>query len=158
MPHGFEMKEDAERFLQEVRDRLAQFGLELHPEKTLLIEFRRNAVQSRESRGEGKPETFNFLGFTRMCGKNRKTGYFVVRRKAVKKRMRAKLQALKEELRQRMHDPIVTTGQWLQSVVRGCFQYYAVPGNTTSLGVFRDRLLGHWRQVLSRRSQKRLPN
>jgi RNA-directed DNA polymerase len=155
---GFELKEDAERFLLEVRERLAQFGLELHPEKTRLIEFGRNAAQNRDGRGEGKPETFDFLGFTHMCGKNRKTGYFVVRRKTVKKRMRAKLQALKEELRQRMHDPIVTTGKWLQSVVRGYYQYYAVPGNTGSLGVFRDRLLGRWRHVLSRRSQQRLPN
>jgi len=154
---GFELKEDADRFLREIRERLAKFSLELHPEKTRLIEFGRNAAQNRERRGEGKPETFDFLGFTHMCGKNGKTGYFVVKRKTVKKRMRAKLQALKEELRQRMHDPIVETGKWLQTVLRGYYQYYAVPGNTASLGVFRDRLLGQWRHALSRRSQKRLP-
>jgi RNA-directed DNA polymerase len=155
---GFELKEDAERFLREVRERLAQFGLELHPEKTRLIEFGRNAVRNRESRGEGKPGTFDFLGFTHMCGKNRKTGYYEVKRKTVKKRMRAKLRALKEELRKRMHQPVAATGKWLQTVVRGYFQYYAVPGNTGSLGVFRDRLLVQWWQVLSRRSQKRLPS
>ncbi len=155
---GFELKEEAERFLRELRERLAKFGLELHPEKTRLIEFGRHAAQHRESRGEGKPETFDFLGFTHMCGKNRKTGYFVVKRKTVKKRMRAKLLALKDELWLRMHEPIAETGEWLQTVVRGYYQYYAVPGNTVSLGVFRERLLGHWRHVIRRRSQKRRPN
>ena len=155
---GFELKEEAERFLREVKERLAKFGLELHPEKTRLIEFGRNAARNRERRGEGKPETFDFLGFTHRCEKNGKTGYFVVRRKTVKKRMRTKLQALKEELRKRMHNPIVETGKWLQSVVRGYYQYYAVPGNKASLGVFRERLLKHWRFVILRRSQKRLPN
>jgi len=154
---GFELKEDAERFMRELRERLAKFGLELHPDKTRLIEFGRFAAPNREGRGKGKPETFDFLGFTHMCGKNRKTGYFDVKRKTVKKRMRAKLQVLKEELRQRMHEPIVETGKWLETVVRGYYQYYAVPGNTGSLGVFRDRLLGQWRHVLSRRSQQRLP-
>jgi len=155
---GFELKEDAERFLEEVRERLAKFGLELHPEKTRLIEFGRKAAQSREGRGEGKPETFDFLGFTHICGKNRKTGYFEVRRKTVKKRMRAKLQALKEELRQRMHEPLAETGKWLQSVVRGYFQYYAIPGNTGSLSRFRERLTRLWWQNIRRRSQKRQPD
>lgn len=108
---GFELKEEAERFLRELRERLAKFGLEVHPEKTRLIEFGRYAAQNREGRGQGKPETFDFLGFTHMCGMTRKTGYFVVRRKTVKKRMRAKLQALKEELRKRMHAPIAETGE-----------------------------------------------
>ena len=155
---GFELKEEAERFLRELQERLEQFGLELHSEKTRRIEFGRYAAPNRASRGEGKPETFDFLGFTHMCGKNGKTGYFVVRRKTVKKRMRAKLQALKEELRRRMHEPLAETGKWLQTVVRGHNQYYAVPGNTASLGVFRERLLGLWRHVIRRRSQKRPPN
>jgi RNA-directed DNA polymerase len=124
---GFKLKEEAERFLRELRERLAQFGLELHPEKTRLIEFGRNAAQNREGCGERKPETFDFLGFTHICGKNGKTGCFVVNRKTVKKRMRAKLQALKEELRQRMHEPIVETGKWLKTVVRGYYQYHAIP-------------------------------
>jgi len=155
---GFERKEEAVRFLRELRERLTRFGLELHPEKTRLIEFGRYAGPNRERRGEGKPETFDFLGFTHMCGKNGKTGYFVVRRKTAKKQMRAKLQALKEELRLRMHEPLAETGKWLQTVIRGYNQYYAVPGNTASLGVFRERLLALWRHVIRRRSQKRPPN
>ncbi len=155
---GFERKEEAERFLRDLRERLAKFGLELHPEKTRLIEFGRHAASNRERRGEEKPETFDFLGFTHMCGKNGKTGYFVIRRKTVKKRMRAKLQAIKTELRRRMHEPLAETGKWLQSIVRGYYQYHAIPGNSTSLGLFRERLLRHWRHVIRRRSQKRPPN
>jgi group II intron reverse transcriptase/maturase len=154
---GFEHKDEAERFLGELRERLGKFGLELHPEKTRLIEFGRYAAANRGRRGEGKPETFDFLGFTHMCGRNGKTGYFVVGRKTVKKRMRAKLQAVKAELRRRMHAPIVETGAWLESVVRGYFQYHAVPGNTASLGIFRERLTRLWWQTLRRRSQKRRP-
>lgn len=155
---GFEHKEEAVRFLRELRERLLKFGLELHPEKTRLIEFGRLAATNRERCGEGKPETFDFLGFTHMCGKNAKTGYFVVRRKTVKKRMRAKLQAVKAELRRRMHEPLAQTGEWLQSVVRGYFQYHAVPGNTVSLSLFRERLARLWRHVIRRRSQKRRLN
>jgi RNA-directed DNA polymerase len=155
---GFELKEEAERFLRELRERLAKFGLDLHPEKTRLIEFGRYAVPNREGRGQGKPETFDFLGFTHMCGKNRKTGYFVVQRKTVKKRMRAKLQALKEELRKRMHEPIAETGEWLKTVVRGYFQYHAIHGNTASLGTFRKRLSRLWRNVIRRRGQLGRPN
>ena len=155
---GFEHKEEAERFLGELRERLGRFGLELHPEKTRLIELGRYAAANRERRGEGKPETFDFLGFTHMCGKNGKTGYFVVRRKTVAKRMRAKLQAVKEELRKRMHAPLVETGEWLEKVVRGYYRYHAVPENLASLGLFRERLLRLWRHVIRRRSQKRPPN
>lgn len=155
---GFERKEEAERFLRELRERLAKFGLELHSEKTRLIEFGRFAASNREKRGEGKPETFDFLGFTHMCGKNGKTGYFVVCRKTVKKRLRAKLQAVKEELRKRMHEPIGETGKWLEKVVRGYYRYHAVPENLASLGLFRERLLRLWRHVIRRRSQKRPPN
>jgi RNA-directed DNA polymerase len=155
---GFERKEEAEQLLREVRERLARFGLELNTEKTRLIEFGRYAEPNRERRGEGKPETFDFLGFTHMCGKNGKTGYFVVRRKTVKKRMRAKLQAIKAELRRRMHRPLAETGKWLQKVVRGYYQYFAVPSNKPSLGLFRERLLRLWRLVIRQRSQKRPPN
>ena len=129
------------------------FGLELHPDKTRRIEFGRFAEENRKRRGEGKPETFDFLGFTHISGKNR-LGYFTVRRKTIRKRMRAKLRQLKQELQRRMHDPIAQTGRWLQSVVQGYFNYYAVPGNLDSLGVFRERLLGLWWRRLRRRSQK----
>jgi RNA-directed DNA polymerase len=155
---GFEHKEEAERFLVEIKERLAKFGLELHPEKTRLIEFGRYALTNRKSRGGGKPETFDFLGYTHICGKNRKTGYFEVRRKTVKKRMRAKLQAIKGELRRRMHEPIAQTGEWLQTVVKGYYQYHAVPGNIATLGVFDERLKRLWRHVIVRRSQKRRHN
>jgi RNA-directed DNA polymerase len=155
---GFKHKDDAERFLREARERLAKFGLELHPEKTRLIEFGRFAATDREKRGEGKPETFDFLGFTHICGKNGKTGYFEVKRKTVKKRMQAKLQVIKVELRKRMHDPLVQTGEWLESVVRGYFQYHAVPGNTGSLNVFRERLVRIWRHVIRRRSEMHRPS
>jgi len=155
---GFEHREEAERFLREVRERLAKFGLELHPAKTRLIEFGRFAAANREKRGKGKPETFDFLGFTHACGKNGKTGRFIVGRKTVKKRMRAKLKALKQELRTRMHRPIADTGDWLQKVVRGYYQYHAVPGNTDRLGVFRERLIRLWRCAIRRRSQKHRPD
>jgi RNA-directed DNA polymerase len=151
---GFEHKEDAERFLSEVRERLAQFGLELHTEKTRLLEFGRYAASDRERRGGGKPETFDFLGFTHICGKNGKTGYFAVRRKTVKKRLRAKLLAIKAELGKRMHEPIAPTGEWLKSVVRGYYQYHAIPGNTYALKQFRERLTRLWWNVLRRGSQQ----
>jgi RNA-directed DNA polymerase len=155
---GFERREDAERFLRELRERLARFGLELHPEKTRLIEFGRYAEERRRRRGAGKPETFDFLGFTHMCGRARKTGYFVLRRQTINKRMRAKLAALKAELRVRMHDPMRQTGAWLQTVVRGYLQYHAIPGNTPRLNTFRERLRRLWRHHIRRRGQKRRPN
>jgi len=155
---GFERREDAERFLRELRERLAKFGLELHSEKTRLIEFGRYAEVRRRRRGEGKPETFDFLGFTHMCGRARKTGSFVVRRKTVSKRMRAKLAAIKAELRARMHDPVRQTGAWLQTVVRGYFQYHAIPGNTPSLCAFRERVRRLWRHTIRRRGQQHRPN
>jgi group II intron reverse transcriptase/maturase len=150
---GFQYQTDADRFLANLRKRLAMFGLELHPDKTRRIEFGRFAEENRKRRGEGKPETFDFLGFTHISGKNR-LGYFTVRRKTIRKRMRAKLRQLKQELHWRMHDPIAETGRWLQSVVQGYFNYYAVPGNLDSLGAFRERLLGLWWRRLRRRSQK----
>ena len=128
--------------------------MELHPDKTRRIEFGRYAERDREQRGEGKPETFDFLGFTHISGKNRK-GTFTVRRMTIRKRMRAKLQQIKQQLRKRMHDPVAQTGTWLKSVVQGYFNYYAVPGNTDSLNAFRTQVNRFWRWTLLRRSQKR---
>ncbi len=126
---GFEHRTDAERFLAEWKDRVQKFGLELHPDKTRLIEFGRHAAEHRKQRGEGKPEVFNFLGFTHLCGKTRKTGQFIVKRKTIPKRLSAKLSELKGELRRRWHQPVVEVGAWLRSVVQGYFNYHAVPGN-----------------------------
>ena len=151
---GFQHQTEADRFLENFRERLGKFGLELHPDKTRRIEFGRFAEQNRERRGEGKPETFDFLGFTHISGKNG-LGRFMVRRTTIRKRMRAKLRQVKQQLRERMHDPVPQTGQWLKSVVQGYFNYYAVPGNLASLGVFRDRVLALWWRTIRRRSQKR---
>ena len=154
---GFEHREEAERFLEQLRERLAKFGLELHAEKTRLIEFGRHAESNRRKRGEGKPETFDFLGFTHICARARKTGYFVVRRQTAGKRVRAKLRQLKRQLRQRMHDEMAQTGKWIESVVRGYYLYHAVPGNMPTLAQFRERLLRLWRHTLRRRGQKHRP-
>src|SRR5437588_7886909 len=154
---GFQYQRDADRFLENLRERLAKFGLELHPDKTRRIEFGRFAEENRKRRGEGKPETFDFLGFKHISGKN-SLGRFTVRRTTIRKRMRSKLRELKQELHRRMHDPVPQTGGWLKSVVQGYFNYYAVPGNLESLAVFRNRLLGLWWRTLRRRSQQhRLP-
>src|SRR6202162_3258453 len=150
---GFQYQTDADHFLENLRERLGKFGLELHPDKTRRSVFGRFAEQNRERRGEGRPETFDFLGFTHISGKNG-LRRFMVRRTTIRKRMRAKLRQIKQQLHKRMHDPVPQTGQWLKSVVQGYFNYYAVPGNLTSLGVFRDRLLGLWWRALRRRSQK----
>jgi RNA-directed DNA polymerase len=151
---GFENRMEAERFLEAFRERLAQFGLELHAEKTRLIEFGRLAAQNRKQRGQGKPETFTFLGFTHYCGKRRKTGTFIVWRKTAKKRMTAKLRFIKAELRYRMHAPVASVGEWLRKVVSGYYRYHAVPGNLEQMRVFRRRLCRLWCRVLGRRSQK----
>jgi len=151
---GFESRTEAVRFLEEFRNRLAKFGLQLHPEKTRLIEFGRFAAQNRKQRGEGKPETFTFLGFTHYCGKLRSTGAFTVWRKTAKKRLAAKLQAIKAELRRRMHSPPAAVGAWLQKVTLGYYQYHAVPGNLPQLKIFIARLGRLWRLVLMRRSQR----
>jgi RNA-directed DNA polymerase len=150
---GFENRAEAERFLEAFKERLAKFGLELNAEKTRLIEFGRFAAPNREQRGEGKPETFTFLGFTHYCGKRRGNGAFIVWRKTAKKRMVAKLRAIKAELRYRMHEPIASVGAWLQKVVVGYYQYHAVPGNLDRLRIFGQRLRRVWRLILSRRSQ-----
>jgi group II intron reverse transcriptase/maturase len=151
---GFERQDDAERFLEQLRERLRVFGLELHPEKTRLIEFGRYAAERREKRGEGKPETFNFLGFTHICGTNYKTGKFTVRRKTIGKRMAAKLKQIGVELRKQMHESPKATGQWLAQVVRGYFQYHAIPGNWDRLKAFRNEVMRRWLRTLRRRSQR----
>jgi group II intron reverse transcriptase/maturase len=151
---GFQYREEAERFLEQLRERMGKFGLELHPEKTRLIEFGRYATERRRKHGEGKPETFNFLGFTHICGTSRKTGYFNVQRKTIGKRMAAKLRDIKVKLRQRMHERIAGTATWLQSVVRGYFQYHAIPGNEATLKSFRQGVLRLWMRQLRRRSQR----
>jgi len=150
---GFQAQAEADRFLEDLRERLGKFGLELHPDKTRRIEFGRHAEQDRKRRGEGKPETFDFLGFTHISGKNRK-GYFTVKRRTIAKRLRAKLQEIKQHLRRRRHEPVARTGEWLQSVVQGYFLYHAVPGNLDSLGTFRTRLPRLWRTQLLHRSQR----
>jgi len=151
---AFEHREDAERFWADLRDRLATFGLELNAEKTRLIEFGRHAARNREARGLGKPETFQFLGFTHICGKTRKTGRFKLKRITDRKRVRAKLHLLKGEMRRRMHLPIPEQGRWLASVLRGHYQYYAVPDNSEALNAFRKGLIRHWLRSLRRRSQR----
>jgi len=152
---GFENRAEAERFLEQFRERLAKFGLELHPEKTRLIEFGRFAASNRRRRGQGKPETFTFLGFTHYCGKRRKDGAFTVWRETAKKRMVAKVQAIKLELTRRRHEPIALVGEWLRKVITGYYQYHAVPGNLPRLNLFRWRLRWVWWRALSRRGQRR---
>ena len=151
---GFQNRMEAERFLKEFRERLAKFGLELHAEKTRLIEFGRFAVENRKRRGEGKPETFTFLGFTHYCGKRRKDGAFIIWRETAKKRLVAKLKAIKLELKRRRHEPTASTGAWLRKVTTGYYQYHAVPGNLVRLQLFRWRLRWIWWRALSRRSQR----
>jgi RNA-directed DNA polymerase len=150
---GFEHQADAQRFLGDLRERFANFALELHPGKTRLIEFGRFAARARAARGDGKPETFDFLGFTHMCGKTKSGGYWL-KRKTISKRMRAKLAGVKDQLQRRRHQPIPVQGQWLASVVRGHVAYYAVPGNTTAVAAFRTQATRHWRKALRRRSQR----
>jgi RNA-directed DNA polymerase len=149
---GFEHEDDARRFLDALRERLKGFALSLHPEKTRLIEFGRFAAENRKRRALGKPETFNFLGFTFICGKSRR-GKFLVKRKSRRDRMRAKLQAIKEELQRYMHRPIPEQGKWLKQVVTGYFNYHAVPTNSRALAAFRYFVIELWRRTLQRRSQ-----
>jgi group II intron reverse transcriptase/maturase len=151
---GFQHRAEAERFLGEFRDRLAKFGLEVQAEKTRLIQFGRFAALNRRERGQGKPETFTFLGFTHYCGTRRSDGSFIIWRKTAKKRMAAKLLALKAELRRRMHEPISRVGEWVQKVLTGYYQYHAIPGNLDQVSLFRHRLRRLWRTVLRRRSQR----
>jgi group II intron reverse transcriptase/maturase len=150
---GFQSEADAKRFLAELAERFRKFSLELHPDKTRLLEFGPFAARNRKRRGEGKPETFDFLGFTHICGKKRSNGRFTVLRQTIRKRMQAKLNSVKAELRQRMHAPIQDTGKWLRSVVSGHFRYYGVPMNRHALKKFRFRIGWLWHRALSRRSQ-----
>ena len=150
---GFEHREDAERFLHDLRERFAKFALELHPEKTRLIEFGRHAALDRQRRGDGRPETFDFLGFTHICAKT-KRGRFKLKRITITKRMRAKLQEVKEELKRRRHLPVPEQGQWLASVVQGHLNYYAVPDNIDAVAAFRTQVARHWYRALRRRSQR----
>src|SRR5438552_7828058 len=150
---GFEHEADARRFLDMMRERFVGFSLSLHPDKTRLIEFGRHVAVKRERRGLGKPETFSFLGFIFISGKSRR-GKFQIKRKTRPDRMRAKLQAIKQELRRRMHQPIPTQGQWLKRVVTGYLNYHAVPTNGRALVTFRFRVIDLWIRTLRRRSQK----
>jgi len=150
---GFEHQADAQRFLTDLRERLAKFGLELHPDKTRLIEFGRHAARRRAARGVGKPETFDFLGFTHLCGKT-KTGRFWLRRITISKRMRVKLREVNDHLKRCRHRPIPVQGQWLRAVVQGHLAYYAVPGNTDAVAAFRTQVTRHWYKALRRRSQR----
>jgi RNA-directed DNA polymerase len=149
---GFEFKDEAERFWAELKERMQKFQLELHPEKTRLIEFGRHAAKNRKRAGLGKPETFSFLGFTHICGKT-KRGRFLVLRQTIRKRMQAKLQEVKAELRRRMHDPVPEVGAWLKSVVGGHFRYFGVPGNGHAMAYFRFTVSNLWHHALCRRSQ-----
>jgi RNA-directed DNA polymerase len=150
---GFNSKADAEQFRAELTERMRKFNLELHPEKTRLLEFGPFAIDQRQWRGEGKPETFNFLGFTHICVKKRSNGRFTVLRQTIRKRLQTKLNEVKAELQRRMHEPIPEQGKWLQAVVRGHIQYYGVPLNQHALWIFRFQVGGLCHRALSRRSQ-----
>ena len=150
---GFQVKSDAEQFWAELTERFRKFALELHPVKTRLLEFGPFAVANRKRRGEGKPATFNFLGFTHICGKKRSNGMFTVVRQTIRKRLQAKLSEVKTELRRRLHHPVPEVGQWLRSVVSGHFRYYGVPMNAPALHIFRFQIGWLWHRALSRRSQ-----
>jgi len=151
---GFEHRWEAERFHKELAERFAKFKLKLHPEKTRLIEFGYWAANNRKRRGAGKPETFNFLGFTHICGQKRSNGMFTVYRRTMSKRKRAKLKEVKTELRKRMHQRVTEVGKWLRSVVEGHNRYYGVPSNQQSLASFRFHVARYWYRTLRRRSQK----
>ena len=150
---GFQHKADAERFLHDLRERLAKFALTLHPDKTRLIEFGRFAASNREERGEDRPETFNFLGFTHRCAKRRSDGRFTVIRTTMTKRLGATVQRIGQALKENRALPIDQQGRWLASVIRGWLNYHAVPGNSGAIHAFKDRIIDAWRRALSRRSQ-----
>ena len=150
---GFQYRTDAERFFRELQQRMQQFALELHPEKTRLIEFGRFAVQNRKRVGLGAPETFSFLGFVHICRVHR-SGKFRVQRQTIQKRMSAKLREIKVELLRRRHQPLPEQGRWLHQVVRGYFAYHGVPGNEKRLRTFRDQVARLWLRALQRRGQR----
>ena len=150
---GFQHHHEARRFLSELRERLAKFGLELHSDKTRLLEFGRNAASDRERRGERKPETFDFLGFTHYCGQTRR-GQFQVKRRTMLRCMLRKLAELKVELRRRLHSSVPEVGKWLGSVLKGHHRYYGVPDNYASLARFQRAAIKLWYRSLRRRSQR----
>jgi hypothetical protein len=150
---GFQNRSDAERFRDELQERLHKFNLELHADKTRLIEFGRYADERRAKRGEGRPETFDFLGFTHICGKTRR-GRFMVLRQTIRKRRVAKLAEIRAQLRRRLHWPAWEVGQWLRSVLQGYYRYYAVPRNYPALRIFYTEVVRLWYRSLRRRSQK----
>ena len=150
---GFHSQADADQFRAELTERMQKFNLELHPEKTRLLEFGPFAIDQRKWRGEGKPETFNLLGFTHICVKKKSNGRFTVLRQTIRKRLQTKLNEVKTELRRRMHAPVPEQGKWLRAVVGGHFRYYGVPMNQPALALFRFRVGWYWHRSLSRRSQ-----
>lgn len=150
---GFQHRHEAERFLGELTGRLADFALQLHPDKTRLIEFGRHAATNRKGRGLGKPEVFDFLGFTHICGRSRK-GRFQLRRQSRRDRLRTKLREIRDSLWQHRHAPIEEQGSWLRHVMTGWFAYHAVPVNGSSLQIFRNTVIWHWRRALRRRGQR----
>ena len=155
---GFEHQQDAERFLADLSARLAEFGLGLHPDKTRLIEFGRNAIANHRSRGLGKPKTFDFLGFTHYCATRRSGSGFVLGRTPIRSRMQTKLREIKKQLRATRHDGIEAQGQWLAKVLRGWLAYYAVPMSAPAITAFRHHLIERWLRAVRRRGQKhRLP-
>jgi RNA-directed DNA polymerase len=155
---GFQYRHEAERFLKELRERLQKFGLALHPDKTRLLEFGRFAARDRQQRGARKPETFHFLGFTHYCARMCRSGSFNVKRKTMSKRLQAKLRQVRQTLLRQRHQPIPRQGQWLQAVVRGYYNYHAIPGNIAALDSFRTQAVRAWLSALRRRSQRsRLP-
>ncbi len=151
---GFQYRHEAERFLAALRERFAEYGLELHNEKTRLIEFGRFAESNRAKRGEGKPETFNFLGFTHICSRTRKGDCFTIQRKTIAERLRAKIKGVREAIIRKRHEPVPEQGAWLRSVVQGHFNYFAVPGNKRAIDAFRTEVIKAWLFALRRRSQK----
>ncbi len=151
---GFQYRNDAEAFQYALGQRMQKFGLELNTEKTRLIEFGRFAMDNRAKRGDGKPETFEFLGFTHICARRRKDGGFLVRRKTIAKRLRAKVRKVTRELMRRQHEPMSEQGKRVRSVVCGYFNYHAVPGNYHALNRFRKQVARAWLRALRRRSQK----
>jgi RNA-directed DNA polymerase len=151
---GFQHRREAERFLRELGGRIAKFGPALHPEKTRLIEFGRFAAENRRKRGDRKPETFTFLGFTHICGRKYGSGRFIVKRETATKRLRAKLSEVKQTLMLRRHEPISQQGKWLRGVVQGYFNYHGIPGNTAALEAFRTESVRSWLRAVRRRSQR----
>lgn len=155
---GFQHEHEAQAFLEDLKERMRAFDLHLHPKKTRLIRFGRHAAEQRQRLGEGKPETFDFLGFTHFCTRSRKWGSFVIGRKTIKKRMIATLRSIKMELRRRMHDPIAKTGAWVERVLTGHLNYFAVSGNDPSLWWFFNEVRWRWLKTLKRRGQKAFLN